>query len=403
MVLKGLCEYAKVVGDEVIIDLVKQVKRLSKRHVLNINSTFLGGGVAEILHSFIPLANCFGMDYEWRVLHGSMPFYNITKQIHNGLQGENVLFKEDNKALYRAINNAYATYTKMNQDYVIIHDPQPLPLIQHVSNFSKSVWRCHIDLSSPNEELWNYLKDYLLLCDLVIVSREEYKKDDLAVEQRVILPAIDPFSSKNMELSTEKINWLITLAGIPVDKPIITQVSRMDKWKDPEGLLEIYELVRKKVDCRLLYCFNSATDDPEREQILNRIKEKAKDLIERKDILLVEGDNPYLVNAIQRYSDVIIQKSIKEGFCLAVTEALWKKTPVVASNVGGIPSQIIDGETGYLIDPNNYQDFADVIELLIKDRTLANTVCVAAKEFVREKFLLTRLLKDYLNVFEELL
>lgn len=400
----GIIErYAEIVGERVVMELLKKVRKLKRRNILNINSTFLGGGVAEILYSLMPVFNEFGMGCEWRVLHGTLPFYNISKKIHNGLQGEDVRIDLIEKRLYEDINAAYGNYTRFNQNCVIIHDPQPLPLVGFIDSLIPIIWRCHIDLSNPNGKLWEYLKQYIRLCSLVVVSREEYKKKDLLVEQRVISPAIDPLSDKNKYLDQEQIGLYLTRANIPMDKPIISQISRMDKWKDPEGLLEIYGLVRKKVDCRLLYCYNSATDDPEGEMILNKIKEKANDLIDRGDVLLVIGDDPFLVNAIQTYSSVVVQKSIKEGFCLAVTEALWKETPVVASRVGGIPSQIINDQTGFLVEPDDYQGFADRIDFLIKKKIFADGMVRKAKEFVRENFLLTRLLGDYLNLFEELL
>ena len=397
--------YSEIVGDKVTTSLLQKIRKLKKRKVLNINSTFLGGGVAEILHSYIPLSNQFGMNSEWRVLHGTLPFYNISKKIHNGLQGEDINLSASEKEIYEEVNKKYSNYTRMlDHNFVIVHDPQPLPLrlISQDMWFNPTVWRCHVDLSAPNIQLLNYLKQFINYYNLVIVSREEYKCKDICVEQRVISPAIDPLSPKNRYLSETTCQSLLEENNIPTDKPIISQISRMDKWKDPEGLLEVYELVRKKVDCRLVYCYNSATDDPEGEMILQRIKEKAKDYIKRGDVILVVGDDPILVNALQTYSDVIVQKSTKEGFCLSVTEALWKGTPVVASKVGGIPSQVIDGQTGFLVDPQDFQGFADRIELLLEEPTCRRNMTEKAKEFVKERFLLTRLLDDYLNIFLEL-
>lgn len=393
-------QYADIVGDKVVGELLKKVKQLERRSVLNINSTFLGGGVAEILQSYIPLANEFGMNFEWRVLHGTLPFYEISKKIHNGLQGEEMDLSRLNLDLYKDVNEAYANYTNMDHDYVVIHDPQPLPLINYVKKIVPMIWRCHIDLSKPHIQLWEYLKQFVREYDLVIVSREEYKTDDLSIEQKVISPAIDPLSYKNIWLNDKLINYIFESHEISTTKPIISQISRMDKWKDPEGLLKIYELVRKKVDCRLLYCYNSATDDPEGAMILKRIKEAAADYIKTGDVILIVGDDPILVNAIQTRSDVIVQKSTKEGFCLAITEALWKETPVVASRVGGIPSQIIDDQTGFLVDPLDYQGFADRIVTVLKHPYLGKNLAMKAKEFVRERFLITRLLDDYLNVFK---
>jgi trehalose synthase len=237
----------------------------------------------------------------------------------------------------------------------------------------------------------------------MIVSAEQYKKEDIPVEQRIIHPAIDPLSTKNIRLSDQQCKLILDEAGIPTDKPIITQVSRMDKWKDPEGLLKIFEIVKQKVDCRLLYTYNLATDDPEGIDIYNRIHEAVEEMSFKEDVLFVLGNNDFLVNAIQTSSDVIIQKSIREGFCLCVTEAMWKGTPVVASNVGGIPIQIDNGENGYLFDPKDYQGFADCIIELLKNKKLAQSIGKKGQDNIRDKFLLPRLLSDYLTLMHEVL
>jgi len=238
---------------------------------------------------------------------------------------------------------------------------------------------------------------------MIIISSEKYRKDDIPVPQKVIPPAIDPLSMKNMELSDDQIMKYIKEANIPTDKPIITQVSRMDPWKDPEGVLEVFKLVKEKVDCRLLFCYNLATDDPEGMKIYDKVYEKAKKFAEDRDVLFVVGNNELLVNAIQRFSTVIIQKSIKEGFGLVVAEALWKGKPVVAGNVGGIPQQVKDGQTGFLVDPHNYNECAERIIKLLKDPKLNEKMGREAKEFVRENFLTTRLVSDYLDLLYEVL
>ena len=310
-------QYAEVVGDRIIVDLIKTARQLKCPNILNINSTFLGGGVMEILTSLLPISNKFGLNAEWRVLHGTPPFYDISKKIHNGLQGENIEFTQEEKDLYLRVNEAYFEYTSINPDFLIVHDPQPLPIVRHIKNpIFPMAWRLHIDLSNPNKELWDFIKRFVHLYDVVIVSMEGYMKNDLLVEQRVISPAIDPLSIKNINLGVGEILPMFQRRGIPLDKPIISQVSRMDKWKDPLGLLKIYEIVGQKIDCRLIYCFNVASDDPEGGMILNQLKDEARDYIKNKDIILISEDNPKLVNAIQTYSDVVIQKSIREGFCL---------------------------------------------------------------------------------------
>ncbi|MGA1868890.1 MAG: glycosyltransferase [bacterium] len=400
--LRMLEDYIEVVGDTIIADIHKKARKLYNKHIIQINSTFIGGGVAEILSCLVPMMNDVGIDTGWRVVHGNAAFYNITKKIHNGLQSAPIQLSNMEKKLYGEVNEEFASYTHIGHDCVIMHDPQPLPLIYYFKKRQPWIWRCHIDLSDPNRELWEFLKNFMLRYDVIIISREEYKKKDLPVEQRVIPPAIDPLSIKNRIMSKRDIASYIKNTCIPTDKPIITQVSRMDIWKDPEGVLEIYNKVREKVDCRLLYCYNLASDDPEGIEIYNRILEKAKDMVKKNDVLFVMGNNEFLVNAIQSISSVIIQKSTKEGFCLAVTESLWKAKPVVASRVGGIPSQIIDGVTGFLIEPYDYQGFADRIITLLRNKKLAEEMGQRAREFVRENFLVTRLMGNYLDLINEL-
>jgi trehalose synthase len=400
--LRRIEDYIPVVGHGVIADIHRKAKKLYHRHIIHFNSTFLGGGVAEILSRLIPMMNDTGIQTGWRVLHGNLSFYELTKKFHNGLQSADIELSEEEKKLYYEVNQGFSTYTHIDHDCVIVHDPQPLPIILNYKKHQPWIWRCHIDITNPDKELWEYLKTFLLRYDVMIISSDDYRKQDLPVEQRIIPPAIDPLSLKNRELSDNEISEYINNAGIPTDKPIITQVSRMDLWKDPEGVLEIYKRVREKVDCRLLYCYNLATDDPEGMEIYSRLYEKAKDLIKTNDVVFVMGNNETLVNAVQTFSDVIIQKSTREGFCLAITEALWKATPVVASKVGGIPMQIQDGKTGFLLEPDDFDGFAEIIISLLKDKKYAKEIGRAGKEFVRKNFLLTRLMINYLELINEL-
>ena len=237
---------------------------------------------------------------------------------------------------------------------------------------------------------------------MVIFSSEKYKKEDLPVEQRVIFPSIDPLSPKNKELSEKNVLKYVEKSGIPNDKPVIAQVSRMDPWKDPEGLLEIFKRVKEKVDCRLVYCYDMALDDPEGTAIYSKVYRKVKKLRERSDVAFVVGNNQILVNAIQRFSTVVVQNSIREGFCLAVTEALWKGKPIVATNVGGIPIQIRDGEEGFLVELHNEEQFAERIIEILKNPSLAKQMGDKGKERVRENFLVTRLLSDYLDLLNDI-
>ena len=302
------------------------------------------------------------------------------------------------KKLYLQANEDFSLYTHIDHDCVIIHDPQPLPLIKFYRKRQPWVWRCHVDLSTPNQELWEFLSSFILRYDLVILSSEQYKKKDLPVEQRIIQPVIDPLSPKNIDLQPQLIAKFLKKFDIPTDKPILTQISRFDKWKDPEGVLEVYKLVKEEVDCRLVLCGSMATDDPEGWKIYEKIRRKANRLTEKRDVILITSENNILVNVLQRVSAVIIQKSIREGFGLAVTEALWKERPVVASNVGGIPLQIRDGENGFLVNPEDISGAAEKVLKILREPEMAREMGRKGKEVVRQNFLVTRLLLDHLDL-----
>ncbi|MFP4384178.1 MAG: glycosyltransferase, partial [Spirochaetia bacterium] len=329
-------------------------------------------------------------------------FYEITKKIHNAMQGNPEGLSDFEQRFYLDVNKDFSIYSHFDHDFIIIHDPQPLPLIRYFKKTQPWIWRCHIDITAPNKTVWSFLKRYMLRYDVIVVSSKKYLKPDLPVEQRIIHPAIDPLSMKNKELSRSEIFKYIKAEQIPTDKPIITQVSRMDPWKDPEGVLEVFEQVKKKVDCRLLFCYNLASDDPEGMQVFERVYEKAKEHHENGDVIFVVGNNALLVNAIQRHSAVIIQKSLKEGFCLTVTEAMWKGKPVVASTAGGIPEQITSGDNGYLVEPEDITGCADRVVELLKNPGLQEEMGTKAKETVRKKFLTTRLMLDYIDLMVEL-
>lgn len=395
-------DYRDIVGDEIFYTIYSKMRRLYRKSIVNVNSTYIGGGVAEILLSVVPLMNDIGIDAGWRTIHGNSDFYGITKKFHNALQGEKINFSEMKKDLYVQVNEQFATYTHIEtHDFMLIHDPQPLPLIQFYKKRQPWIWRCHIDISSPNKDLWNYLKKFILKYDKVIVSSEKYMSADLPMDYKIIAPGIDPLSLKNKPISDSDISKYLKKYGVPTNKPIITQISRFDKWKDPVGVVEVFKRVKEKIDCRLVLCGNMATDDPEGFDIFDNIKQQAKQLIENKDIILITAENSILVNALQRMSAVIIQKSIREGFGLTVTEALWKETPVVASNVGGIPLQITNGENGFLLESDDKDGFADKIVELLKNPRLAKEMGRKGKETVRGKFLVTRILLDYLDLLNE--
>jgi trehalose synthase len=353
--------------------------------------------------SLVPLMKDVGLDAGWRILHGNPDFFITTKKFHNALQGEQIHFTDMKQQVYTKANEDFSVFTHIDHDCVIIHDPQPLPLVRYYKKRQPWIWRCHVDLSNPNQEVWNYLKNFIIRYDLVIISNENYKKDDLPVEQKILYPVIDPLSSKNKELDDETISKYIKKFDIPTDKPLITQISRFDKWKNPEGTIDILKLVRKEIDCRLVLCGSMAADDPEGYQIYEEVKQKAEDLIENGDVIFITSENNILVNALQRRSDVILQNSIREGFGLSVAEALWKETPVVASNVGGIPLQVIDGETGFLIDPHDTKHFAEKVIKLLQEPYLAEKMGKCGKAHIRRNFIITRLLSDYLSLLNDII
>jgi len=402
--VKRLEDYRGIVPDETIADLHKRASRLLERRVVHMNSTAYGGGVAEMLYSLIPLMNDAGLQAGWRVLVGDTDFFKVTKAFHNGIQGASINLTEQKKRLYIRTNEAFSQYTHVGgHDAVIIHDPQPLPIIRFYRKRQPWVWRCHIDLSNPDPELWEYLKGFILRYDLVVVSHDSYRRPDLPIEQRVVNPAIDPLNQKNIELPERVIAKYLRRHNIPTDKPIITQVSRFDRWKDPEGTVEVFKRVRRQVDCRLVLAGNMATDDPEGAGLLAKTRRRAGRLVDEGDVIFLLGATDIEINALQRSSAVVVQKSLREGFGLTVAEALWKGTPVVGGAVGGIPLQLSDGEGGFLVDPTDYDECADRIVYLLEHPDEAAEFAARGKEHVRKNFLTTRLLGHWLAIMEELI
>jgi len=400
---KRLESYRNIVGDEIIAEIYRKAGSLYGKEIININSTYQGGGVAELLDSLIPLLNDAGADVGWDIFHGNTDFFQITKKFHNALQGAVIDLTDIKKQNYIEATQNFFSYQKINQNLVVVHDPQPLPIISFYKKRQPWIWRCHVDLSNPYPPLFEFLKEFILRYDLVIVSSEKYKKPNLPVKQIVVHPAIDPLSLKNMDLTEKYETKYLHKFGIPCDKPIITQISRFDRWKDPLGVVEIYKRVKEKVNCRLVLCGNMASDDPEGWNIYEEVKRKANRLIDTGDIILIVQDNNILVNMLQRVSSVIIQKSLKEGFGLTVTEAMWKHKPVVASNVGGIPIQIVDRESGLLFDPNDLDGFSDAIVAILKNPEFGERLGNAAHNRVKKHFLITRLVTDYLDIAKDLI
>jgi trehalose synthase len=385
-------DYEKFIGSKATERIIKKAEKLLDFSVVNFNSTYYGGGVAEILSSLTLLMNSLGIKTEWRVIQGTPDFFSITKKMHNALQGGKINLSEIKKEIFEEVifENAYRNH--IDHNIVIVHDPQPLPMITFYKKKNPWIWRCHIDLSKPHKKIWEYLKPYIEKYDAAILSIEEYSQR-IKVPQFFFMPAINPFNIKNKELTEDEMNDRLSHYKIPTDLPLVVQVSRFDKWKDPEGVIKAFKLSRKKIKATLVLLGNFATDDPEGSEVYESIMANRDERI----CVLPYGDDTALVNTLQRKAAVVLQKSIREGFGLTVTEAMWKGTPVIGGNVGGIRYQIDDGVNGFLV--SSVEEAADKIIKLVKDEKLRKRMGKEARKKVSEKFLLTRYLEQYLDLF----
>lgn len=383
--------YEKFAGAETVGRILAKSRKLRDLHVCHVNSTYYGGGVAELLSPLTLLLNNIGIRTGWRVIQGSPDFFSITKKMHNALQGEEINLTDMKMQIYEDVVYENAVRNHLEHDIVVIHDPQPLPIINHFRKRGPWIWRCHLDLTTPHQDLWAYIRRFIEKYDAVILTLKEYAQE-LATPQLFFAPAIDPFSIKNRELSEEEMQDRLDHHGIPTDLPLVVQVSRFDRWKDPEGVIRAFRLARKEVDCTLVLLGNVATDDPEG----GHIYESLLDCREERIIILSHQDTA-LVNTLQRKAAVIVQKSLREGFGLTVTEAMWKGAAVVGGNAGGIRHQIEDGVNGFLV--SSVEETAQRIVTLVKDEKLRRCMGAKARESVRSRFLLTRLLEQYLDLF----
>jgi len=325
------------------------------------------------------------------VIHGPPDFFSVTKKFHNALQGEEINLSDRKIKLYEQVVYENAIRNHLDHDVIIVHDPQPLPLINHYRKKCFWIWRCHIDLSCRNQKLWNYLSPIIEKYDAVILSSKDYEQK-LKTPQVFFMPAIDPFSIVNRELSQSEVNERLNHYDIPTDLPLVVQISRFDRWKDPEGVIQAFKLARKEVNCTLVLLGNVATDDPEGDIVYRSLLSSREERI----IILSHQDGA-LVNALQRRATVVLQKSIREGFGLTVAEAMWKGTPVIGGNVGVIRHQIKDGDNGFLVC--SIEEAAERIIQLVKDRQLREEMGRNARETVRHQFLMTRYLEQYLDLF----
>jgi trehalose synthase len=395
--MPGLNDYKDIIGEK-NINQIKSLARLSKgKKVVMVNSTRNGGGVAEILHRLVPLLNELGIDCRWEVIGCNEDFFNITKNIHNALQGDRINFSPEDYAEYLRVNEENSRSIDLDDaDVVIIHDPQPLAIRHfHKNSKAKWVWRCHIDMSRPDLSLWKFLRKYIIEYDSSIFSIAKFSKS-LRHPQYLIAPSIDPLSEKNRFMDKNEIKKVLSPFKIPDHKPIILQVSRFDRFKDPVGVIKATRLVKKEIDCRLILAGGTASDDPQGKGVLEEVTREAgndPDIM----ILPLKPNSDIEINALQRKADVIIQKSIKEGFGLVVTEAMWKEKAVIGGEVGGITIQLFNHRTGFMV--NSIEGAAYRIRYLINRPQVAKKIGKKAKLFVTQNFLITRHLRDYLALF----
>lgn len=384
-------DFVPLVGKDAVERVYEKARPLQSLRVAHVNSTYYGGGVAELLSSLVLLMNSVGIRAEWRVIQGRPDFFSVTKKMHNALQGGDVELTDAEKKLYEEAVFENSVRNHLDHDFVVVHDPQPLPLIEHYRRRGAWVWRCHIDLTQPHPAVWQYLSGFVERYDAVILSLKEYARQ-LATPQRFFLPAINPFTATNREMTEAEIDEQLTRYGIPNDLPLVVQVSRFDRWKDPEGVIEAFNLARKEVPSTLVLLGNMATDDPEGDKVYESLLGHRDDRV-----IILSVQESSLVNALQRRAAVVLQKSLREGFGLTVAEAMWKGTPVIGGNVGGIRYQIEDGVNGYLV--SSVPQAAEAIVRLTRDKSERTRLGLKAKESVHRRFLMLRLLEQYLDLF----
>jgi len=399
-----LTKYAQITGRDVIQHLQQLAEPLRGLKVLHINSTKVGGGVAEILHKMIPLMNELGIVTSWEVISGESDYYQCTKSFHNGIQGNQVEIPERLLRIYEKTNAKTAEVLKeklRNSDIVIIHDPQPAALIKFLpKRKGKWVWRCHIDANKPFRPVWKYIRNFVVQYDASIFSLSSFAQQ-LPHPIYLIAPSIDPLHDKNIDLPIKEISDVYSRFDLDPERPMIVQVSRYDRFKDPVGVIHAYKMTKKSIpSLQLVLAGGGASDDPEGEAVLNEVRAAAEDDPDLK-ILLLPGDAHRTINALQRAADIVLQKSTREGFGLTVTEAMWKNKPVIGGDTGGIRIQVINYHTGFLV--NTPEGAALRIRHLLHNRQLIDEMGKKAKEFVRENFLITRHLREYLTLIYALL
>jgi trehalose synthase len=392
-----LTEYAGVSPKGDLLLLQRLGERLEGKSFLHVNSTRLGGGVAEILQRMVPILKELGIGARWEIIEGDQKFFDITKKIHNALQGDQVEVTGEMWDYHYEVNRKNAEKLNLTADAVLIHDPQPVPLVEYKKG-GRWIWRCHIDLSNPAEGVARFIKRYCRRYDAAIFSVAKFVMP-MAIDQFIIQPSIDPLSEKNREVTREEIEETTGRLKIPQDRPLLLQVSRYDRFKDPIGVIKAYRMVKKYNDCILVLAGSPATDDPEGEAVLTAVTEFAADDPDI-HVLMLPPDSDRDINVLQRMATVILQKSFKEGFGLTVSEGMWKGKPVIGGAAGGIPVQIVNGVNGFLV--HSVEGAAFRIRQLLNNPEMAREMGERGRNHVRTNFLITRQIRDYLSVWYSL-
>jgi trehalose synthase len=401
---QSIAGYEKTAGRDAVERLRELARPLRGARVLHLNATPYGGGAAEILRSEVPLLRDLGLEAEWKTVTGDNDFFSVTKKIHNALQGSPGALTERERETYLSHSTRNAHLLEGRYDLVIAHDPQPLAVPRfYGGDDMRWAWRCHIDTSEPNAEVWAFLREFLGEYDAAVFTLDRFVPPDFPVERvEVVPPAIDPESPKNIELNPSTARRVLGWIGVELDRPLVCQVSRFDPWKDQPGVIEAYRMVKEEVpDLQLALVGSMAHDDPEGWDIYRQIKEAAAEDPDVRVFTNYTGVGNVEVNAFQRLSNIVIQKSIREGFGLVVSEALWKGTPVVAGEAGGIPLQMQGGAGGFLV--GSVEGCAEKTLRLLKDPGEGRDLAEMGRESVRERFLLTRLIADELELYASLL
>ncbi len=394
--MPGIEEYIPIAGQSTIEELSLLAARLEGRVIQNINSTSVGGGVAEILTRMLPLLKELGVRAEWDVIKGNEKFFSITKKLHNALHGVEEIVDKEELEYFIEVNRQNARDIALSGDVLFIHDPQPIALVEEKEKIGRKwIWRCHIDFTEPKKEVWEFLRAFIEKYDCAVFSAPAFSRP-LSIKQSLISPSIDPLSDKNKELPEDTLNKVCERFGINREKPIITQISRFDYLKDPVGVIRAYKLAKERIDCQLVLAGGGATDDPEGAKVLEEVRKEAEGDPEI-HILFLPPASDIEINALQRASDLILQKSLREGFGLTVAEALWKRKPVIASAVGGIPLQIAHKYSGILT--HSIEGTAYWIKQLLNEPEYAKKLGANGREHIKSNFLITRHLRDYLLVF----